>query len=70
MHTDTDIMVEHKQDGSEMTMPPEKLDAQAVDMQRSCQFLFLTSLLRVRRGWFANQALSLRVKYSPLAVAS
>ena len=41
-----------------MTMwPPEKLDAQTIDMQRSGQFLFLTSLLHFRSGWFANHAL-------------
>ena len=40
-------------------MAPEKLDAQTIDMQRSSQFLFLTSLLHFRSGWFANHALSL-----------
>ena len=39
--------------------PPEKLDTQTVDKQRSGQSLFLTSLLLVRRGWFANHALYL-----------
>jgi hypothetical protein len=34
--------------------PPEKLDAQTVDMQRWWPFQFLTSLLRRRGGWFAN----------------
>ena len=34
--------------------PPEKLDAQTVDMQRSDQVSFLTSLLHFRSGWFAN----------------
>ncbi len=37
-------------------MPPEKLDAQVVDMQRRWPFQFLTSLLRRRGGWFANHA--------------
>jgi hypothetical protein len=37
--------------------PPEKLAAQVVDVQRSMPFQFLPSLLRVRRGWFANHAL-------------
>ena len=37
--------------------PPEKLDAQAVDMQRCLPFQFLTSLLRRGGGWFANHAL-------------
>jgi hypothetical protein len=37
--------------------PPEKLDAQVVDMQPSVLFQFLTSLLPVRRGWFANHSL-------------
>ena len=33
---------------------PDKLGAQAVDMQRGFPFQFLTSLLRRRGGWFAN----------------
>ena len=37
--------------------PPEKLDVQVVDMQCGLLFQFLTSLLPVRRGWFANHAL-------------
>ena len=37
--------------------PPEKLDAQVVDMQRCLAFQFLTSLLRFGSGWFANHAL-------------
>ena len=40
--------------------PPEKLDAQVIGMQRSPPFQFLASLLRVRRGWFANHALQRR----------
>jgi hypothetical protein len=36
------------------TRPPEKLDMQTVDVQSTLPFQFLTSLLRVRRGWFAN----------------
>ena len=36
--------------------PPEKLDMQTVDVQRWLPFQFLTSLLLVRRGWFANHA--------------
>ncbi len=30
---------------------------QTVDMERWLPFQFLTSLLRVRRGWFANHTL-------------
>jgi len=37
--------------------PPEELDMQTVDMERWLPFQFLTSLLLVRRGWFANHAL-------------
>ncbi len=37
--------------------PPEKLEVQIVDMQHRTPFQFLTSLLLVRRGWFANHAL-------------
>ncbi len=37
--------------------PPEKLDAQVVDMQRRWPFQFLTSLLRRRGGWFADHEL-------------
>ena len=36
--------------------PPEELDMQTVAMERWLPFQFLTSLLLVRRGWFANQA--------------
>jgi len=36
--------------------PPEKLDAQIVDIQRCLPFQFLTSLLRFGSGWFANHA--------------
>lgn len=51
-----------------MTLPPpEKLDIQPVDIQRNGNFLFLTSLLRVRRGWFANHALQ---RTRPVAVVS
>jgi hypothetical protein len=35
--------------------PPEKIGAQTVDGQPSISFMFLTSLLLVRRGWFANK---------------
>ena len=38
-------------------LPPEKLVAQTVDSQHTMPFQFLTSLLLVRRGWFANKAL-------------
>ncbi len=41
-----------------LNAPPEKLDAQVVDMHRRWPFQFLTSLLRRRGGWFANHALS------------
>ena len=37
--------------------PPEKLDMQTVGNQHWLPFQFLTSLLPVRRGWFANHAL-------------
>ena len=37
--------------------PPEELDMQAIDNPRWKPFQFLTSLLLVRRGWFANHAL-------------
>ena len=41
-----------------MTMrPPEELDTQVPDKQSSVGFQLFTSLLLVRRGWFANQAL-------------
>src|ERR1700752_4914321 len=36
--------------------PPEKLEAQVIDLQHSVHFQFLTSLLRFGSGWFANQA--------------
>lgn len=41
-----------------MTWPLEELDMQTFDMERWLPFQFLTSLLLVRRGWFANQALT------------
>jgi hypothetical protein len=40
-----------------MMPSPEELDMQTVDMERLLPFQFLTSLLLVRRGWFANHAL-------------
>ena len=36
---------------------PEKLDMQTVGYQRNWPVELLTSLLRVRRGWFGNHAL-------------
>lgn len=42
-----------------MTLAPEKLGSQVVDTQRDVSFEFLTSLLLVRRGWFANQVMHL-----------
>ena len=38
-------------------MPPEELDTQVPDKQSGVGFQLFTSLLLVRRGWFANQAL-------------
>ena len=37
--------------------PPEELDTQVPDKQSAVEFQLFTSLLRVRRGWFANHAL-------------
>jgi hypothetical protein len=37
--------------------PPEKLEAQVIDLQHSVHFQFLRSLLRFVSGWFANHAL-------------
>ena len=37
--------------------PTEELDMQSIDNPRWKPFQFLTSLLLVRRGWFANPAL-------------
>ena len=34
--------------------PPEKLEAQIIDMQRSSLYEFLPSLLRRCGGWFAK----------------
>ena len=42
---------------SQDKMPPEKLAAQSVYMQRSEPLQFLTSLPRRRGGWFANHSL-------------
>ena len=39
--------------------PPEELDRQVSDKQRGGGSQLVTSLLRVRRGWFANHALYL-----------
>ena len=39
--------------------PPEEPDMQTIDLERWLPFQFLTSLLLVRRGWFANRALHL-----------
>ena len=36
--------------------PPEELDMQAMDNQCCKPFQVLTSVLLVRRGWFANQS--------------
>ena len=40
-----------------MPWPPEELDAQVPDKQRGVGSKFVTSLLLVRRDWFANHAL-------------
>ena len=40
-------------------LPPEELDTQVPDKQCTVEFQLFTSLLRVRRGWFANHALAL-----------
>jgi hypothetical protein len=45
-----------------MTTPPEKLEAQTIDMQGWLPFQFLTSLLRRCGGWFANHALHLSAR--------
>ena len=37
--------------------PPEELDTQVPDKQRGVENQLVTSLLLVRRGWFANHAL-------------
>ena len=34
--------------------PPEELDTQVPDKQCTVEFQLFTSLLRVRRGWFAK----------------
>jgi hypothetical protein len=36
---------------------PEELETQVTDKQSGVGFQLFTSLLRVRRGWFANHAL-------------
>jgi hypothetical protein len=42
---------------SGLMTPPEKLEAQVIDLQHSVHFQFLTSLLRFGSGWFANHTL-------------
>jgi len=50
-----------RESSQNQTLPPEKLDTQAVDRQRGLPFQFLTSLLRFGSDWFANHALKQRM---------
>jgi hypothetical protein len=57
----------------ESKWPPEKQDAQVVDIQRNVPVLFLESLPLARRGWSANNSpeptpITLSVPHSRLTV--
>ena len=46
-------------------MPPEELDTPVLQKQCGVAFQLFTSLLLVRRGWFANPALHLTAGSRP-----